>query len=89
MRDHTAGHALTKKGKKKPNKQLNHSNLPLPVEVLECVRYLRGCELRAAAVGACVYRLVVMFTVSNELMSLVEGFSEAATFHCLTASGGV
>lgn len=53
------------------------------------MRYLRGCELRAAVIGTFVYRLVVMFTVSNELMSLMEGFREAATFHCLTASGGV
>ncbi len=29
----------------------------------------------------CVHRLTTMFTVSNELMSLMDGLSEAASFH--------
>ena len=69
--------------------------MPLAGEVLVCVCVCvcvcciyEGVSTHstewAAAVRTCVHRLATVFTVSNELMSLMEGLSEAASFHCVS-----
>lgn len=49
-----------------------------------CMRVWTHSREWAAAVGTCVRRLATVFTVSNEFMSLLEGLSEAASFHCVS-----
>lgn len=74
-------------GRETPNTQQNYTNMQLAEEVCvfvcACVVSIRvwSCSTEWAAVGTCVCRLATMFTVSNELMSLMEGLSE---LHLLT-----
>lgn len=63
------------------------NNTPLAGEGLVCVCCVRVWTHSgewAAAVRTCVRRLATVFTVSNDFMSLVEGLSEAASFHCVS-----
>lgn len=69
--------------RKTPNKRLNHTNMPLSGEILECVWYLRGCELTAVAVRTCVYRLAVMFVW---VMSLCHLWKDWVRLHLFTVS---
>lgn len=49
-----------------------------------CCIHVGVSREQAAAVRTCVCRLATMFTVSNELMSLMEGLSETVSPQCLS-----